>query len=223
VALTAADADYLVKIDKGAVIAAGSLSELGNAGLLQEFEGIATIEVDGRRNEADHHDFATARPEDVRKGKQEKTQQEADGPDENLITSDNSQTNGKIPWRKVWSYFSAMGGWMFWLLLIFFFAAQQLGAVATNWWVRELSDAYARADTQLADNYSVGLSSRKRTSEQGVSVCYYFGIYVLIIGVYLVVGLLRLLLISFGSLKASAQIHQSLLRSIMNATFKFFE
>ena len=42
-------------------------------------------------------------------------------------------------------------------------------------------------------------SSDNSSSAQGINIGYYFRVYAPIIGVYLVVGLLRLLLIYFGS------------------------
>lgn len=234
VALAAADADYLVTLDNGSVIAAGTPSDLADSGLLPEFEGITTRKTNKQGNQRDLQDSAfslqtSVRPEQIKKEEQEESQQqETDGSDEDPLASDETQYNGKIPWRNVWRYLAAMGGWRFWPLLAFSFVAQQFGSIATNWWVRELSNAYVRAGTHATDDHSAGASFNISSSDhlgsaQDVNVGYFFGMYALIIGVYLIVGLMRMLLVSFGSLAASAQIHQQLMRSIMNATFKFFD
>ena len=62
-----------------------------------------------------------------------------------------------------------------------------------------------------------------KSKTSSIDTSYYFGVYALIIGAYLLVSLLRLLLVSLGSLEASAKTHQWLLASIMNSKFKFFD
>lgn len=54
-------------------------------------------------------------------------------------------------------------------------------------------------------------------------MAYYFRTYAIIIIFFLIVGLARLLLISHGSLQASAIIHTSLTKAVMNSRFAFFD
>lgn len=120
-----------------------------------------------------------------------------------------------------------MGDRPCWSSLIYSFVAQQVGSIATNWWIRNLSNAYLRSIEPASKNHSFDVFSTSCKASgpqrQDVDIRYYFRICALFISMYLLISLLRMLLVSFGSLMFSAQIHQRLLSSIMHATFHFFD
>ncbi|KAL9098382.1 MAG: hypothetical protein Q9163_005950 [Psora crenata] len=134
--------------------------------------------------------------------KQETTNESQDDSPAN----EEAQSDGKIPWRNVLNNLDPL---------------PQSGGL-------ELSNAYERTGEQATKDYlgrvpSNGTRSNHPSSTHSIELGYYFGTYALIIGAFLVVGLLRLLLVSCGSLEASAKLHRRLMESIMNAKFRFFD
>ena len=228
VALTAADADFLLVLANGNVVAAGSPNDLADSGFLPETDGFPTTQAGEQGNHGDRQAPAV-QPEELKNEVQELIQQETTNKSqEDPPANEEAQSDGKISWRNVLRYLNAMGGWRFWPLLALSFAAQQFGSIATNWWVRELSNAYVRTGQQATKNYLGRVPSNRTRSDHpssthSIELGYYFGTYALIIAAFLVVGLLRLLLVSYGSLEASAKLHRRLMESIMNAKFQFFD
>ena len=215
VALTAANAEFMVVLRKGDVIAAGNPSELTASGLA-ELDGLIieeAVEIGNTGNDEVHvktPDRSTA-AQDFHKEKDSMPPKQANTPDPPMLGLRDIQVDNKALRRNVPGYLAAMGGLCFWVLLAFFFVAQQVGSVATNWWVRELSYAYAQSDSETPCAGPCRVSSHAARSPSldgsGVDTCYYFGVYAIIIVAYLVISLLRLLLVSDGSLRASANIH----------------
>ncbi|KAL9119448.1 MAG: hypothetical protein Q9187_004001 [Circinaria calcarea] len=230
-ALAAADARFLVALENGKVAAAGAPSDLAKLGLHFPLNNSFTTNNDDQGSQRNHQFSDTplgakTRPEKIKKKHDVIQQEDADRPDGDVSVTEELQRNEKLSWRDIFRYFASMGGWSFWPLLVFSFIGQQFGAIATNWWVRNLSDAYTQAGQQATKEYSDGMRSESsydcQLSPKRINLTYYFGMYGLIIGLYMVVGLLRLFLVSFGSLQASAVIHRRLIKSIMNASFIFF-
>jgi ABC-type multidrug transport system fused ATPase/permease subunit len=217
-ALTAADAAFVVVLREGKVVASGSVIEIKRSANLPEFENLVTQE-----SVTAHHSQIVEnaldprlKPVNLDRESVEIIQEDiAGGFSEDPSATDETQSDGSIPWLNVFRYLRSMGGLMFWTLLVLSFIGQQFGAIATNWWIQVLCNAYVTASQQATTTPS------KHT--QGINITYYFGLYASIIGLYLQVGLVRLLLISYGSLRASAGTHKTLIKSIMHATFAFFD
>ncbi|KAK3358571.1 P-loop containing nucleoside triphosphate hydrolase protein [Lasiosphaeria ovina] len=200
VALTAAGADYIVQLSDGTVTAAGSQRDLAAQGQLPELASAqSNIDV---TNEAESGD-GTA--------KQKPTQEKAET---NKNDTDSSppaaQPGGTNTSRTVFKYLSSMGGWVFWAFLLFFFGAQQVGSITVNWWVQRLSSATVEASS---DGSNLG---------SPFGLWHYFGIYALLLIIYLIIGFMRLYMLSIGSLVASFRIHDTLLKSILGASLKYF-
>lgn len=62
--------------------------------------------------------------------------------DENANTRTESKAEGGVKWQVIRMYLAAMGPWYYWTLTVMIFAAQQLGSVATNVWIREWANSY---------------------------------------------------------------------------------
>lgn len=228
----AADAQFLVALENGKVAAAGPPRDLARSGFRFLLVSSPTGNGDDegiQRNNLSYSSTslrAGTRPEKL-KEKHDIIQQDSDQPGEGVSVIDEVERDEKLTWRDVMRYLASMGNWKFWSLLVFSFIGQQFGAIATNWWVRVLSDAYTearqKATTGRPDRMRSGSSSsHSKLSPERINIAYYFSMYGLIIGLYMIVGLLKMLLVSFGSLQASAEIHRRLIKFIMNASFKFF-
>ncbi|PVI02265.1 P-loop containing nucleoside triphosphate hydrolase protein [Periconia macrospinosa] len=215
-ALTAADAAFVVVLREGQVVASGSAIEIKRSANLPEFENLISQEpvTDHRsqiiENELEPHlKPANFERESVEIIQGNITEGFSEDP------SDETQADGSIPWLTVFRYLRSMGGLMFWAFLVLSFIGQQFGAIATNWWVQVLCNAYVTARQQATTTPS--------KHAQGINIAYYFGLYASIIILYIQVGFARLVLISYGSLRASAGTHRTLIKSIMGATFAFFD
>ncbi|KAK4220855.1 P-loop containing nucleoside triphosphate hydrolase protein [Podospora fimiseda] len=182
VALTAPGADYIVRLRNGSVIAEGSREDMTAWGQLPELVG----GLDKSRCEAEERDT-----------KRELTPLEASRPgkneaDENKSDSRVAESTEPNPRDTILKYLSFMGGPQYWIWLVFFFVAQQVGSIAVN------------------------------CHRSSWSLQRFFGIYALLLIAYFVIGFMRLYTLSIGSLTAAAHIHKTLLHSILSASLRFF-
>jgi len=61
---------------------------------------------------------------------------------ENANIRTESKAEGGVKWQVIRMYLAAMGPWYYWTVAVMIFAAQQLGSVATNVWIREWANSY---------------------------------------------------------------------------------
>lgn len=159
-----------------------------------------------------------------------------------------SKAEGSVKPATIKTYVKAMGPWYFWIAAVAAFAAAQAGSVTTNLWIRQWANAYhvSRMSVQhtMADflQRPIDLSSSSTSgrigivmphisssghsgsdSELKVNTAYYLGIYALIGLAYMVVCFSREMLLFIGSLHASWDLHDRVLKAIMRAKFRFFD
>ena len=160
-----------------------------------------------------------------------------------------SKAVGSVKWSTVKLYISSTGPWYYWIAASAVFGAQQLGSVATNVWIRQWANAY-HTDRTGAENmekyalfahfnvpsFVVGsvpqttswtppqLNRHFNSLVNGdVHISYYLGVYVLLGLVFVLISLCKAILLFWGSLNASWNIHQRLLMAIFHAKFRFFD
>jgi ABC-type multidrug transport system fused ATPase/permease subunit len=161
-----------------------------------------------------------------------------------------TKAEGSVKAATIKMYVKSMGPWYFWIFAATAFIATQLGSVATNVWIRQWANSYhtARIDNQHAvinalhppasiqmtssfgsslvvapqTSYS-SLFSPLSTESYQVEAGYYLGIYAILALVYISICFSREMLMFWGSLRASQQIHNNLLNSVLHAKFKFFD
>jgi ABC-type multidrug transport system fused ATPase/permease subunit len=160
-----------------------------------------------------------------------------------------SKATGSVKWSTIKMYLVAMGPWYYWIAGVGVFVAQQIGNAATNVWIRQWANAYNVQQDKPADVDSYGIMSDLkapsfvagsvprtsswggvqlnpfRSSETGsqVDVNYYLSVYAILGAVYVVVSLIRELVLFWGSLHASWEMHEKLLTAVLYAKFKFFD
>jgi ABC-type multidrug transport system fused ATPase/permease subunit len=214
VALTAPGADYIVRLDNGTVVAAGSRQDLAVQGQLLELVSKPGRHVVAQEEVPSPGDGeADQKPADQKEGEEGKTS------DSHAA----EPTGPKLPntGQTIIKYLASMGGWKYWISLVVFFAAQQVGSISVNWWVQRLSNATVEA--QRRSHAADETVEKSGPVSSPWSLEYYFAIYALLLAVYFVIGFMRLYILSVGSLTASARIHGSLLKSVLSATLAFFD
>ncbi|KAH9987847.1 P-loop containing nucleoside triphosphate hydrolase protein [Xylariaceae sp. FL0662B] len=187
-------ADFVVKLDEGAVAAAGSPQDIMAAGHLPELANLPDIDADAKHAE-DQRPSEKNTPSGTESGLLDVRDSSAQG---RSVDSEEIKPGGTMSRRTTLEYLSSMGGLRYWIGLIFFFVAQQFGSILTV--VLEPAAHSAASDAS-----------------------YYFGVYTFLLIAYLAIGFLRLFTLSIGSLRASACIHETLMQSVIHATLKFFD
>jgi ABC-type multidrug transport system fused ATPase/permease subunit len=160
-----------------------------------------------------------------------------------------SKATGSIKWSTVRMYLAAMGPWYYWIFGIGVFVAQQFGNVATNIWIRQWANAYNVQQDEAMDMGDYAVMSnfkfpsfvtgsvsrtnswsgvqmnavRTETTDNGVNIAYYLGVYALLGLVYVLISMFRELVLFWGSLHASWKLHDGLLNAVLHAKFKFFD
>ncbi|GAB7356539.1 hypothetical protein MBLNU459_g7281t1 [Dothideomycetes sp. NU459] len=129
---------------------------------------------------------------------------------------------GHIPIATIRAYLKAMGGWLFWMVIIMLFAAQQLISIALTWWLREFANAYSDSvDTTEGAGSATQATSQLNTASP--NTWFYLSVYATILALYSIVSFGRLYVASMGSVSASKVMHRQLLTAILQAKFQFFD
>lgn len=158
-----------------------------------------------------------------------------------------AKATGSVKWSTIKMYLQAMGPWYYWIFAAWGFIATQLGSVATNLWIRQWANAYHLRQTDGAHAVVQGIHQTAVVSPKlgggfyqlpqtlanagtlmveslyHVDAWYYLGIYAVIGAVYVFICFARELILFWGSRRASWQLHEKLLTSILRAKFRFFD
>ncbi|PGH16784.1 hypothetical protein AJ80_05099 [Polytolypa hystricis UAMH7299] len=258
VSLAMAQASHAVIMDNGRVKAQGTPKELVRSGilgeeLLQSRSGSRTTSkppslvssTEGREWSTHQSGIANGDSTENANGATAPKKKRTDMAEEKKI--------GSVKTSTIRMYLSAMGPWYFWIAAVIVFAAQQVGSVGANIWIREWANAYhversagANAGTMAAMSdfktpsfvtanvprlfswkaphlQSTAGASVASASDSDVDVKYYLGIYALLGIAYVFISLTREVLLFWGSLHASWKLHRRLLSAITHAKFKFFD
>ena len=256
VALTVPEASYVAVLDNGKLVAKGSPAQVIESGTLGDDTLISRP--------------ASAAPSRVNSTLERDTEQllkdskqpngDVQVPDDGIGNPQSAKpgkayvdprmetkATGSIGAATIKMYLKAMGPWWYWIIAGSAFVATQIGAVATNVWIRQWANAYHTSSTQSYVHHFGASSSYMTTEMRGsqnvpipharlaatpamstlspynVDVQYYLGIYALIGATYILICLSRELALFWGSLRASFGIHDRLLHSMLRAKFRFFD
>jgi ABC-type multidrug transport system fused ATPase/permease subunit len=261
VSLSLPHADHAVVLENGRVVTQGSPKEVAQSGkLTDEMTQSVTVSKGPSR-------IASRVPSDVgdELAKLERNTTingppKADGQDVQLRGVDSAavdeqkerKAEGRVAFSIMLLYFAAMGGWFYWTVASLIFFIGQIIGVASNVWLREWANAYARKSssvvtlsesTTISIKQGPGLGSLYSfftggvlswspffvgdyvsISEKGeVDDWFYLGIYAAIGVVLMVTTFFRETVLFWGSINASRRIHQRLLEHVMRAKFRFFD
>ena len=161
-----------------------------------------------------------------------------------------AKAEGSVKVSIIKMYLGSMGPWYFWVIAATAFLANQVGNVATNVWIRQWANAYHTSRTRVSQATLHGMHGmpslqiagllgssrspaplgfepdsdlRSISAEDQVDTSYYLGVYALIGCTYIFVCFGREFILFWGSLRASAKLHEHLLNSILRAKFRFFD
>jgi ABC-type multidrug transport system fused ATPase/permease subunit len=158
-------------------------------------------------------------------------------------SNEESKSEGSVDWKVYLLYLAAMGPWWYWVLVFIVFLLQQVGAVATSVWIREWATQYSTSNSAHTVSMSrmssypgscfasgtcawalpVSKSEVTVSSNGGVDVWYYLGVYALLGVVYVFLSFIREFAVFAGSIRASRDIHEKLLHNVMRAKGRFFD
>lgn len=200
------DSDFVVVLDTGRVVHQGLTNDVLAAGGIPGLSG-----SDSERNGSVSSSSKSKDNGDMKKQKNEAKSHEVQSQAER-------KSEGVVAFRHIQRYLDAMGGKVFWIFAIVVFVASPLGAVATNLWVRQWSNAEERNANTTARNTQIS-SSAVVSSD----LSYYLGIYGLISIIYLIVLVARDAVQFGGSLRASRRVHTQLLERVTRAKLSFFD
>lgn len=130
--------------------------------------------------------------------------------------SGEEKPEGAVPWHVIRDYLKAMGPAIFWVFVVFGFAAQQLIALGTNLWIRNWAVQYDKERTPPIQDKEASLPPAP------VPAWYYLTIYTAICLAFALVTLLRDVLIFSGSINASTTVYEQLLNAVLFAKLDFF-
>ncbi|ROV98773.1 hypothetical protein VMCG_06779 [Cytospora schulzeri] len=187
--------DYVVKLDSGRVEVQGTAEEAISKGFVNAH--VAEPEADAVLVDPES-ESTKASPEEAI---EHKSSDLVEGKEE-----------GAVSWSIIWGYLKDMGSKWFWIMVIIGFAAQQLASLGTNLWIKEWAFQYDKLDK----------TAPGKISEQ-VPAWYYLAVYTAICLAYSLITFLRDLVTFSGSLKASSEIYERLLNSVLSAKFAFFD
>jgi ABC-type multidrug transport system fused ATPase/permease subunit len=251
--LVAPSAAYVVSLQDGQVIAAGSPSELVASGDLElseeeiersgsetptsstlaadsdEVVDIIEENLDGIEHDAldgkKHKDADKAAPEAVKLAKQ--------------LVATELQGSGVIKLSTYLLYFKAMGGLFFWVTLAVAFGGAQSLQIASNAWIRDWANAndpgvqrrhhkhhhHTNGNGTFMNDVSSMVAPQMSTWTYAVtrSTEFYLGVYVAITGVFLLGVAARFGIGYLGSLRASSKLYDKLLKRILGAKMRFFD
>ncbi|GBB99870.1 hypothetical protein RclHR1_03660017 [Rhizophagus clarus] len=125
------------------------------------------------------------------------------------------------------AYISANGHYFFWFIVILLFATARFSQVMENWWLKIWSNAHENDNSLIVLFYDpiFGISDKTLSliGQNSHNLDYYFNIYVLITMTSILLGVLRVVWLYFGSLRASRKLYEKLLNRIMRAPLRFFD
>ncbi|TPX49645.1 hypothetical protein SeMB42_g02545 [Synchytrium endobioticum] len=139
----------------------------------------------------------------------------------NRLVEEERKSSGAVRLGVYKSYLTATGGVPFVLVWLLFSVAQRVDGVFSDWWVRWWSAAYSNSGPSLLSYYDSLVTAL--TTDSRVNVMYYVGIYGLLGLVMILLSTITIIIMYFGSYRASRDIHHKLLNAVLGSPLRFFE
>ncbi|KAL6803468.1 P-loop containing nucleoside triphosphate hydrolase protein [Trichoderma sp. SZMC 28012] len=207
--------DYAVFLENGIVKRQGTASELMQSDITGENTPAANAKDGSRPIDFTHHPQMVASPL-LSPGASVTEQSDSwieninavsETKDESIYCED--QMTGAVSLSVIRVYLRSMGGWWFWAVVFFAFTLQQITSLGTNLWIKVWAHEFDEAEETSAMSH--------------VKSVYYLAVYGLICLAYILVSFIRDFTTFSGALKASGQIFDRLLDSIIHAPLIFFD
>lgn len=130
------------------------------------------------------------------------------------LVQEETSNQGAIGFSTYLLYFKALGGFWYWVTLIFALVSCQVLQYLTNRWV----GVWSNAPSQGADfvTWVASLGSKH-------SAWYYLDVYLGLSGLFLVATAARVGISFIGSLRASSRLYKRMLKCLLGAKLRFFD
>lgn len=125
--------------------------------------------------------------------------------DSGKLIQDESRFHGTVPLGTYWLYARAAGGALFILSLAVAYGSAQILTIGDDWWLKIWADTYQQ--------YLI--------LDHGVS--YYVLTYAILSTLTVVAFFFRVIIVAYGSLRASKELHKAVLHKILRSPIRFFE
>ena len=123
------------------------------------------------------------------------------------LVEDEKRFKGSVSFQVYWSYCKAAGGFWFLFFIFLVYGSAQLLVVMDDYFLKIWADAYKEAEkTHISPDLS-----------------YYMSIYAGLCGLTFAVFFIRVIIVSYGSIKASHRLHFKMIHRIMRSPVRFFE
>ncbi|ORY70217.1 P-loop containing nucleoside triphosphate hydrolase protein [Pseudomassariella vexata] len=235
VALVEPKTKYLVELGDGGVLNAGLVSELAEAGTLQQIKSHEQTELEMQAYE----EVTAVNSEETSETDGEligepltKAPSKAQG---RKYVEEETREQGAIKKHVYATYLQDSGGWFFWLFIIIFFACVQAFTIGRSWWLRIWTGTYQEESISAQDQshaYTYSLSLQQMSMDKIVqpmistsdhSLGFYLGIYVLLALVSAILGTVRYYYVFLGSIRASRKIFARLNFVVLRAPLRWLD
>ena len=220
--LVVPSASYVVLLDSGIVVGAGTPEELSASGALELSDGDNSSEggslssgstppssepgspvtlVEDGLNGLEPENLETAKPITADPiGDEPKVSKQ-------LVQAE-AQEQGSVGWSTYAVYFRAQGGFVYWVLVVAAFAGSQITQVGTTTWIKEWANS-----NSAAERFNSFVFQQHTTQ-------FYLGVYIGISILFLIAVAARVGINFYGSIHASKKLYNKLLKRILGAKMR---
>ena len=168
------------------------------------------------------------------------------------LVQEETRAQGSVGLKVYSAYTKSLGGPFFWLLVAIAFVVQQGFNILQTYWIREWALSYKTkalsaifspsrfnaAMPHVVPALDIGKTLKAATStvfqttdlselvdnaRRNSDLNYYLGVYALIALAFCVATFARIVIIAFGSIRASTVLHEKLLEKVMYSKMRFFD
>ncbi|KAG6002516.1 hypothetical protein E4U21_003009 [Claviceps maximensis] len=250
VALVEPATKYLIELGEGTILHSGLTSDLAEDGTLDLIKSHEQSQQQDIRRDDDATEEATTAV-----NLEDHSMEEVDDLDEGANTlhkipsktakkfvEDEARAKGNVKAHVYGTFLSSSGGWFFWGICAFLFAAFEAGNLGRNWWVRiwtgaspeftstsvgafvrEHGLAYGLSYQHSTLHQAVTTSRNSTSSQSEHSLSYYLWIYVAIAAASGIIGTLRFVWSFIMSIKAARTLFRRILFTIMRTRLRWLD
>ena len=241
VALCMPRTKYTVLLGDGGLLHAGTVEQLRETGGL---EAILAQDIEEQQN-TDEAQTRSALEVDDGRGLQDVTSRLSNrsrrrssaakhdaGPEQIQVpkkfTEDEKREQGAIKYKIYAEYVRASGGLRYWLLILLAFAACLTVILGRSWWISVWTSSYHTESMLLSDHFRPQAYLRNLKKEFiavqiDADLWFYLGIYLAWSVGRCVIGTLRYFLVFVASIRASKDLFQQLIYSVLRAPLRWLD
>ncbi|CAO3612277.1 unnamed protein product [Cunninghamella blakesleeana] len=218
-------ADYVVSLQDGQVVSAGTPTHVINSGALGEDFSLLEDIITGNEAEALEGSVPMI-PLHVN------TSNHKDG--KGKLIKEEERVEGGVNFSVYQTYIKSSGGYAYWALILFLYSLGQGSILVQDYWIKVWASAYNTVNNNTMaktvmmmlsfDHYSQPHASDENDDpNKSINVSYYLGMYVLLGLIASLFSMIKQYALYNGSIKASRLLHIQLLNSVLRAKVRYFD